>query len=288
MSDIEIRDLTGPIGAEVIGFDPASGVDAETGDRLRRTFDERGVVVFRDVDLDVRTQGMLCEILGAMELTGSDAEDVEIEPANYVSNEVPGATAPFGRLHFHTEAMWSDEYILVLSLYATHVESPATPTILASATRAYDVLPSDLKARIEGLEIVHTAGQRPRPGDGDDLLVATPELPKSRTTPIAMPHPRTGKTLLYLAEQVSHEIVGLPPEEGHELIESLFDVLYAPENIYSHEWQPKDLVIVDNLSIQHARPNVVADGPPRTLRKVVRPAGTISRPDRAFGYEAVK
>ena len=38
-----------------------------------------------------------------------------------------------------------------------------------------------------------------------------------------------------------------------------------------HEWRQGDLVVWDNLTVQHARGNVEIDGPERTLRKVIGP-----------------
>ena len=38
------------------------------------------------------------------------------------------------------------------------------------------------------------------------------------------------------------------------MLAELFAHLYAPENVYTHRWESNDLVIWDNLSVQHARP----------------------------------
>jgi hypothetical protein len=40
-----------------------------------------------------------------------------------------------------------------------------------------------------------------------------------------------------------------------------------PKNIVEHHWRTSDLVVWDNIALQHARPNVTAEGPARTLRK---------------------
>ena len=42
--------------------------------------------------------------------------------------------------------------------------------------------------------------------------------------------------------------------------------LYAPDNVYTHRWQPDDLLIWDNHALQHARD--VPGESPRTLRRV--------------------
>jgi alpha-ketoglutarate-dependent taurine dioxygenase len=171
---------------------------------------------------------------------------------------------------FHVDSMWSPEPFQVLSLYASKVEPGAATTSLANAVHAWETLPADLRARVEGLHAVQFAGQMMNRG-GEDLLNPEFGLDYSAVTPIARRHPRTGKTILYVSQQMTREIVELPPDESEELLQALFAHLYDPAVVYEHEWRTGDLVVFDNLAMQHARGNVIPDGPARTLRKVMLP-----------------
>jgi taurine dioxygenase len=51
--------------------------------------------------------------------------------------------------------------------------------------------------------------------------------------------------------------------------------LYAPGNRYEHHWEPGDLVVWDNVGLQHAR-GAVGRGAPRTLRRIVIGGGWMS------------
>jgi taurine dioxygenase len=86
-----------------------------------------------------------------------------------------------------------------------------------------------------------------------------------------MDHPRTGRTLLYVSEQQTREIVELSPADSDGLLAELFAHLYSPANTLEHHWREGDLVAWDNLTIQHSRADVELHGPARTLRKVVVP-----------------
>ncbi|SDC81682.1 Taurine catabolism dioxygenase TauD, TfdA family, partial [Sphingomonas sp. YR710] len=55
--------------------------------------------------------------------------------------------------------------------------------------------------------------------------------------PIAHCHPRTGETILYVCQQMTSDTVGLPKDESDELLEALFEHLYAPENVVVHDWR---------------------------------------------------
>jgi len=194
----------------------------------------------------------------------------EIEDNFYISNKRPDAAVPFGRLQFHSDTMWAPQPFEVLSLYAVDVEEPAVPTTFVSAARGWATLSDDLRVRVEGLEVLQTAGEVRR-GDLTDVVVTTIERPPSTVTRIAHRHPRTGQTILYICEQMTKEVVGLSPHESERLLEDLFAHLYDPAAQWNHHWRNHDLVIWDNVAIQHARPNVRVDGPARTFRKVATP-----------------
>jgi taurine dioxygenase len=89
--------------------------------------------------------------------------------------------------------------------------------------------------------------------------------------PVAFRHPRTGRTMLYVSQQATIEILGLSPEENEALLTELFAHLYQPSVILEHDWREGDLVIWDNIAVQHGRGSVSLAGPERTLRKVTGP-----------------
>ncbi len=272
MSELNITELTPAFGAEVIGFRPEMPLDAQTCRFLQDLFDRRGVLVFRELDIDHAYQlylsRMLIRQVDAGDGTGGEA--AALEDNFYISNKRPASAAPFGRLQFHSDTMWAPGPFEVLSLYGVDVEEPAIPTSFVSGVNAWATLPDHLRQRVQGLSALHTAGEVRR-GDLTDVLVSTVENPPHTIAPIAYRHPRTGQTILYICEQMTKEIVGLDPGESERLLEELFAHLYNPANRWDHEWHRHDLVVWDNLAMQHARPNVLTDGPARTLRKVASP-----------------
>lgn len=277
MNQLEVRDLSKGFGSEVIGLEPQIPLDTDTCQFLQNVFDDRGLLLFRGLDIDRASQVYLSKMLIRKDAVADDptANDADIEHEMYISNKRVKGIAPFGRLQFHTDAMWCDQPVEVLSLYGEEVEEPVVPTTFVSAVNAWATLPAGLRQRVHGLSASHTAGQLRR-GDLSDVLVATFQNARSTVTPIEFRHPRTGQMLLHVCEQMTQEIVGLPPDEGETLIEEIFDHLYQPDNQWSLYWRKGDLAVWDNISIQHARPNVVTDGPTRTLRKFLYPSPQMS------------
>jgi taurine dioxygenase len=70
---------------------------------------------------------------------------------------------------------------------------------------------------------------------------------------------------------MTSEVDGVSPQDSEVLLESLFTHLYDPAHTWQHDWKKGDLVLWDNLAVQHARPTVKLEGPARTLRKVIAP-----------------
>jgi taurine dioxygenase len=276
MVKFEHRDLTPAFGTEITHLDPAAALaDPDTCARLQSLFDTRGVLVFRDLDIDEITQANLIRMLiGRGPLAPGESPSGRANGDTfYVSNKEPQGGAPFGRLLFHSDMMWSDHTFQVLSLYAVEVEPPVSPTLFASAAHGWQTLPHDLRARVEKLAAVqgHAEQESKRAGDDPDVLITSFDNLPTRTTPIGHRHPRTGDTLLYVSQQMTEEIEGLPADESEALLDELFAHLYRDEVVYEHEWRNHDLVAWDNIAIQHARPNVTREGPVRTLRKVYAP-----------------
>jgi taurine dioxygenase len=270
MARLTFKNIKEGFGAEVRGLDPQGEFDDGLCNELRRAFDERGVLLFPGIDITYAQQDKLCRMLIRDEGPGMASK--KPDPL-LISNKEPGGYAPHGRLMFHADMLWHPKPFDVLSLYGVKVEPGSATTSLASGVNGWATLPKNLRARVEGLEAVHMTGQVYSRG-GDDLLKPEREKEQSAVKPIKYRHPRTGKTVLLVSQQMTREIVGMPPDESEELLQALFSHLYSPENVYEHHWRTGDLVVFDNIAMQHARGNVVANGPTRTLRKVIAPIPT--------------
>jgi alpha-ketoglutarate-dependent taurine dioxygenase len=269
MSELVVRELSPGFGAEIEGLEPRIPLDEATVRELREVFDERSVVVFRDLDIDEDFQRYLLFALIDQEPPASSNEG---STPFLVSNKEENGGAPYGRLLFHCDTMWADTPQPALSLYGVEVGQPSVPTMFASMGEAWDTLPEDLKRRVEGLEAKQGHEHRYANRGGDDDVIDTfYEHPQSTVTPVANRNSRTGRQTLYVSQQVTLEILGLDPVENEELLEELFDHLYQESNVIRHDWRTGDLVIWDNEAVQHARGNVNLDGPERTLRKVTGP-----------------
>jgi taurine dioxygenase len=276
MAKLEIRNLHPLFGAEVVGFEPRPSLDEETVRTLRKAFDEKGLLLFRGLDIDLAYQNYLSQLMIGTDPAAISPSVVPDEVHEYyVSNKEERGGAPFGRLLYHSDMMWSENAFQLLGLYGVKVEQPSVPTLFISATHAWETLPEDLRARVKDRFVLqgHDATYHDKRSGGDaNVLVSKFAVNETAELPIGRRHPRTGRTMLYVCPQMTQGIVGLPAEESEALLDKLFKHLYdGDEKVLAHYWREGDLVLWDNLALQHARPNIDREGPTRTLRKTFAP-----------------
>jgi taurine dioxygenase len=150
-----------------------------------------------------------------------------------------------------------------LFLAVSPVRKDQGQTLFADTTAAYEALPAELKARVEGLEGIHV-GLSAKRGRNEVLEGVTPrplgphEQPQRQ--PLVREHPVTGKRALYLCEYgqmdwLEGPIAGMQPGphgDGAELLLALMSHITRPEFIYVHEWTVGDLIVWDNRCLVHA------------------------------------
>jgi alpha-ketoglutarate-dependent taurine dioxygenase len=269
---LQVRELTPWFGAEVSGLEPTEPLDDATAAQLQQLMNDRELLVFRDLEIDRHFQTYLCELLNSVGPADPQKvdENAERQARFYISNKIEGAAAPFGELLFHSDATYSTGPYEILSLWGEDVVPPVAPTRFASVTHAWDTLPDDLRAAVEGRVAEQSNQVQDRSGDGGPILTAIREE-RTITTPVGYVNPRSGRTMLYVCSMVTSRILDMDPDESEALLQRLFDHIQSPENVWEHEWRNNDLVVWDNRSMQHARPDVAEEGPVRTLRKAASP-----------------
>jgi taurine dioxygenase len=276
MASLKVKDISPGFGAEISGVEPAIPLADEVVAQLRHLFDDRGLLVFRDIDADLRFQTYLSLLLIGEDPLADPAKTLDSPAARrelLVSNREDGGNAPVGRLLYHSDYMWRDDVFRLLSLYGLKVEQPTSPTMFISAAYGWETLPDDLRARVTGLYAIHgqDTSYLERSGGDADVLVSKFDEAETIRLPIGYRHPRTGRTILFVTPQFTQRIDGMAEAESEALLGELFDHLYRPEAEVMHQWRERDLVMWDNIALQHARPNVTYEGPARTLRKTFAP-----------------
>jgi alpha-ketoglutarate-dependent 2,4-dichlorophenoxyacetate dioxygenase len=126
-------------------------------------------------------------------------------------------------------------------------------TEFADTRAAYDALPAETKARLEGLRVHHSIAHS-RQTLGFEFSADEQEKLRGAVHPLVRTIPRSGRRSLYVASHASR-IVDWPVPEGRLLLRDLIEHATQPEFVYRHAWRAGDFVIWDNRATMHrARP----------------------------------
>jgi taurine dioxygenase len=255
---VQLVELEAGFGVEVLDLDPRR-VSASDAEGLRRVLDRHHLLVFRGSTLTGDEQVRLCRAFGPIAPESADGY-------GYVSNRDPRGFLREGALPFHSDLAFTPDPVRALSLHALEVPRSGAPTVFADAVGVLDRLPAPLRAEVERRSIVN-AFDFSAPSDrrlrGHAVAPGSPRI----ELPLVGRHPRTGDAVVWASDLHTVEVVGLSPAAGDALLDELFGHLYGPDNTYRHEWQVGDLLVWDNLALQHHRPDFPAtEG--RTMQRV--------------------
>ena len=246
-----------PFGVELSGdlHEPLTEVEQCW---LRDLFFNRELLVFRKQQLSHTRQTEVMESLGPVLRTS--------EFVHFISTDKNKGALGTQRLPFHSDLSYAEQLLAGISLHAVDVMDGQTSTLYVSSTLPVDKLPAMLRRRLEGLNALHVF---PWAGYGTGHLESDPpDWAPRHVHPVLLPHPVTGRIVLYIDQMLTTRIECLPKVESRSLINELHAYLYAPDNMYEHVWHMGDLVIWDNIAVQHGRGDLLGKEGPRILQKV--------------------
>jgi len=272
---LDLVPLSPAIGVEVRGIDLRAELDDATRAALRTAWAENCILLVRGQDLTEDEQFAYARVYG--EVADRVAPPVEkrayrADPTNrmqLVTNRLDDQGRPLGSLGdgemwFHTDKCYIEKPHRASLLYAVEIPSVGGHTKFANLYTAYERLPADLRARLEGRRVLQLydygkAGFPDLDQNLDELL--------HYWQPIFVTNPDTGRKAVYVSRLMSVRIEGMDDSESRSILDQISDIIEAPDNIYEHKWTPGDIIVWDNLSSLHARTDW-PPGEPRSLRRV--------------------
>lgn len=243
-----------PFGIEV-KIDPNTHFTDEEKEALRELYQRDGLLVIRGASLSADEQADFCRIFGPVP---RDNHDIY-----FVSNTRPDGILADLELLFHNDIPYVPAPFLAGCLHAVEVTPGVSPTRYASGFLAYERMPRALQERIGNLKALFA---RPRVEDRRTRLSDSWSGDNCAVHSVVQRQKGTGRPYVFVNSQHTALICGLSEQESDELLQELFTYLYAADNIYEHSWTNGDVVLWDNLALQHARAKVTSGV--RTLQRV--------------------
>ena len=244
------------IGVEVHGVDAARGVAASEAREILSLLERHGVVVFPGLAPDDAQQVALAKALGTIvpAYRGDPAhapEHPELMTISLDPTRSGAAEYLKGSLFWHIDGTTQDVPPMASMLSARELPAEGAGTEFCNTYAAYEDLPPDDRAQLDGLRVVHSLEQSQRrvwPDPDDEQLAAWRRLPP-REPPLVWLH-RSGRRSLVLGSTASH-VVGMEAAASRTLIDRLQEWATRPEFVYRHVWRPGDVVMWDNRGTMH-------------------------------------
>jgi taurine dioxygenase len=295
---ISVRKTGKHFGAEILGVDLSQDLDERANAGIAEAFFEHQVVVFRDQTLTPARQIAFTRRFGELEQHVRREHRLDGYPEILlVSNVLDERGAAIGvqdaGRFWHSDLSYKRVPSLMSALYALEVPVrdgvALGATSFASTAAAYEALPEDVQQTVQGLRNVHSyrhyraknvqaqkdeqargarAVQEHAPSEEQMRSVPDVEVPVVRT------HPVTGRKCLFVNEAHTSRVVGLPEAEGTALLGRLCAHIIKPEFRIEHQWRVGDLLMWDNVAVQH-KANFDYDLPLRRLMHRTTVRGTV-------------
>ncbi|MDP9167929.1 MAG: TauD/TfdA family dioxygenase [Actinomycetota bacterium] len=242
------RELTPRIGTE-IRADKATLLSGECATDIRDLLERRGVLVFPKISFTDDEQVAFTETLGTL-ATERKGEKVYAVTLDKTVNKQ--ADYLKGSLYWHLDGTMNEVPILASLLLSKALGNEGEgDTEFCNTYAAYDDLPDEDKAELDGLAVTHSTWTT--------LLYYEPE-PKletlrqmmaigERDLPLVWTH-RSGRKSLVLGCTAGH-VVGMDRRTSTELLIRLREWSTQPQFVYRHTWSVGDLVIWDNTGTMH-------------------------------------
>jgi taurine dioxygenase len=265
-----ITPLPQGFGAEVSGFDALHENAVAVIDALRTAYDAHHLLIFRGCEqLTPQRQVDIVRWFGPV---GAN-RDSEGNPWTVLDNDHPTGSM---LLPFHSDICFMAHPLEGISLHPLALPNVPTSTTFISNALGWDLLPDAIKAHLADRTVEHRYEAPP------EMQLDWPPLTHRHKA--CMIHPRTGRRFAFLCEGYVTRIDDLAQFQSDAMLKIIFETLYAPDRHYVHIWHEGDLVLWDNMAIQHAR---TAPSPPSAGRRILQRVaiGTHNFPDQ---LEAVR
>jgi taurine dioxygenase len=272
-----VKPLSPALGCEISGVDLRQELSPETVAAIIAAWHEHLVIVFRNQTLTEDEQIRFAKHFGVLKTRNRPASarnesgvqhgDLTMLVSNIRENGKLIGSLADGEMHFHSDYCYLEKPAKGTFLYAIEIPSQGGDTLFLNMYKAYDALPAELKARIEGRRAVNAYHYESLTRSVNEANIDFSKQPHF-AQPIVCTHPETGRRALYVNRLMTWTVEGLDAAEASTLLNTLFGHIEQDRFVYTHRWQVGDLVLWDNRCTLHARTDF-SDKERRLLRRHV-------------------
>ena len=261
---LQLKPLHPLFAAEASGIDITRPLTLENAKAINAAMNQHAVVVFRGQPLTAQQQINFAKSFGPLDIGLKrvfkrperlederliDISNVDMQ-GNVAKRDSPKNLSNFANQLWHSDSSFMNPRAAYSMLHAVITPSWGGNTEFADLRAAHDALDARTLADIQGQSAEHFAlHTRLLLGDDAYTDAQKQEIPPA-VWPLVDTHAGSGRKVLFVGVHARH-IVGWPVAESRMLLLDLLEHATQRQFVYTHEWQPGDLVIWDNRSTLH-------------------------------------
>jgi alpha-ketoglutarate-dependent taurine dioxygenase len=236
------------IGTRVLN-DKQDLLSGKFGSEIRELLQQRGVLVFPEIHFTDEEQVAFTNTLGKLE---PERNSGTVFKVTLDTKENPHSAEYLkGSLYWHLDGTMNDVPILASLLSSKKLPSSGGNTGFCSTYAAYEELPAERKAELEGLRVMHSVWATVFYYDPEPSLAKLQGMQAigERELPLVWKH-RSGRKSLIIG-CTAHRVIDMNPPKSAELLVGLREWATSEQFSYSHKWSVGDLVMWDNTGTLH-------------------------------------
>jgi taurine dioxygenase len=248
---MEVRRLSGALGAEIHGVDLGEKQTAETVAQIRRAFLEHLVIFFHGQTLTpaqfmafARHMGEPVEYPFVKGIDGFP-EVIEVKKLEHERHNFGGI--------WHSDTAYLAEPPMGSMLLAREVPPYGGDTLFANQYLAFESLSEGMRSLLGRLHAINSSSKADVSKTREDRIKEQGGESKEYIGkhPVVRTHPETGRKALYVNTAHTVRFDGMSEEESAPLLQFLFRHQVQPEFTCRFGWRAGSLAFWDNRCAQH-------------------------------------
>ena len=250
---LDIRPLSGALGAEILGIDLGHNLGDETVAAIRAAWLEHLVVFFREQTLPP------AEFLRVASRFGEPVEYPFVKGLDGFPQITPVIKLEHEKINFgglwHSDTAYLERPPMATMLIARETPPRGGDTLFANMYRAYETLSEGMRRMLDGLVVVNSSAKadvtRTREDRVRDSAKDDARQEYVAEHPVVRTHPETGRKALYANGGHALRFRDMTVEESAPLLSYLFSHATRPEFTCRFRWEVGSIALWDNRCTQH-------------------------------------
>jgi len=254
---LQIRPLTGSLGAEISGIDLSRPLDDELVAEIRQALLDNLVIFLRDQNITPEQQIEFGRRFGELHIHPYIPHREGYPEVLQLKSKADGpGDMAYQSNTWHTDLTYQAEPPMGCILRAIEVPQAGGDTMWNNLYAAYDALSQPMREFLDSKIAIHYIAMS-MPADFLEQKWSAKQVERFHevTPPVEHPvvrtHPETGRKCLFINRNFTSHIKGLTRPESDALVAFLLQHIEQPEFAVRFHWAKNSIAMWDNRCTQH-------------------------------------